>query len=156
MTLWFAVALMTVAAIFAVLWPLARPAGRFRSGSDVEVYRDQLDEIERDRAAGLIADKEAAAAQVEVSRRLIAAADAQTPAGVPAASAAWRRRMVAIAALVALPLLGLGSSLFTPQHELWQHLADTQLADIFACIFDSLTPEQRASYMSESVSQKAA
>jgi len=103
MTLWFAVALMTVAAIFAVLWPLARPAGRFRSGSDVEVYRDQLDEIERDRAAGLIADKEAAAAQVEVSRRLIAAADAQTPAGVPAASAAWRRRMVAIAALVALP-----------------------------------------------------
>ena len=103
MTLWFAVALMTVAAIFAVLWPLARPARRFRSGSDVEVYRDQLDEIERDRAAGLIADKEAAAAQVEVSRRLIAAADAQTPAGVPAASAAWRRRMVAIAALVALP-----------------------------------------------------
>ena len=103
MTLWFAVALMTVAAIFAVLWPLARPAGRFRSGSDVEVYRDQLDEIERDRAAGLIADKEAAAAQVEVSRRLIAAADAQTPAGVPATSAAWRRRMVAIAALVALP-----------------------------------------------------
>ena len=103
MTLWFAVALMTVAAIFAVLWPLARPARRFRSGSDVEVYRDQLDEIERDRAAGLIADKEAAAAQVEVSRRLIAAADAQTPAGVPATSAAWRRRMVAIAALVALP-----------------------------------------------------
>jgi cytochrome c-type biogenesis protein CcmH len=103
MTLWFAVALMTVAAIFAVLWPLARPAGSFRSGSDVEVYRDQLDEIEHDRAAGLIADKEAAAAQVEVSRRLIAAADAQTPAGVPATSAAWRRRMVAIAALVALP-----------------------------------------------------
>jgi cytochrome c-type biogenesis protein CcmH len=103
MTLWFAVALMTVAAIFAVLWPLARPAGSFRSGSDVEVYRDQLNEIEHDRAAGLIADKEAAAAQVEVSRRLIAAADAQTPAGVPATSAAWRRRMVAIAALVALP-----------------------------------------------------
>ena len=30
-----------------------------RSGSDVAVYRDQLDEIERDRAAGLIADSEA-------------------------------------------------------------------------------------------------
>jgi cytochrome c-type biogenesis protein CcmH len=102
MTLWFAVALMTVAAMFAVLWPLARPAARFRSGSDVAVYRDQLDEIERDRAAGLIADKEAAAAQVEVSRRLIAAADAQ--AGAPTASSAvWRRRSVAIAALVLLP-----------------------------------------------------
>jgi cytochrome c-type biogenesis protein CcmH len=108
MTIWFAVALMTVAAIFAVLWPLARPVAKLRSGSDVAVYRDQLDEIERDRAAGLIADREAAAAQVEVSRRLIAAADAQTPEGALAASAAasanWRRRTVAIAALVVLPL----------------------------------------------------
>jgi cytochrome c-type biogenesis protein CcmH len=105
MTLWLAVALMTVAAIFAVLWPLARPASQLRSGSDVAVYRDQLDEIERDRAAGLIADKEAVAAQVEVSRRLIAAADAQTstsPATV-AASAVWRRRAVAVIALVMLP-----------------------------------------------------
>jgi cytochrome c-type biogenesis protein CcmH len=76
-----------------------------RSGSDVAVYRDQLDEIERDRAAGLIADKEAAAAQVEVSRRLIAAADAQTSTSpaVPAASAIWRRRAVAVVALVMLP-----------------------------------------------------
>src|SRR5882724_3516101 len=44
----------------------------------------------------------------------------------------WRLGAVVIAALVALPLLGVASSLFTPQHELWQHLADTQLADIFA------------------------
>jgi cytochrome c-type biogenesis protein CcmH len=105
MTLWLAVALMTVAAIFAVLWPLARPASRLRSGSDVAVYRDQLEEIERDRAAGLIADQEAAAAQVEVSRRLIAAADAQTSTSPPAAaaSAVWRRRAVALVALVMLP-----------------------------------------------------
>ena len=123
MALWFAVALMTVAAIFAVLWPLARPAGRFRSGSDVAVYRDQLDEIERDRAAGLIAEKEAAAARVEVSRRLIAAADAQapTPAAPAAAAAVWRRRTVAIAALVLLPFgaaglyLALGSPMLPDQ-----------------------------------------
>jgi hypothetical protein len=31
-----------------------------------------------------------------------------------------------------------------------------QLADIFACIFDSLTPEQRASYVSASWNQEAA
>jgi cytochrome c-type biogenesis protein CcmH len=103
MTLWFAIALMTVAAVFAVLWPLAHPASRLRSGSDVAVYRDQLDEIERDRAAGLIADKEAAAAQVEVSRRLIAAADAQAPETQPDASGNWRRRAVAVAALVLVP-----------------------------------------------------
>src|SRR5262245_20623675 len=104
MTLWFAIALMTVAAVFAVLWPLARPASRRGSGSDVAVYRDQLDEIERDRAAGLIADKEATAAQVEVSRRLIAAADAQArPQGEPDSSGNWRRRAVAVTALVLVP-----------------------------------------------------
>jgi len=31
-----------------------------------------------------------------------------------------------------------------------------QLADIFACIFGSLTPEQRARYLSESQHQQAA
>src|SRR5262249_23084065 len=105
MTLWFAIALMTVAAGFAVLWPLARSATRRGSGSDMAVYRDQLDEIERDRAAGLIADKEAVAAKVEVSRRLIAAADAQAlmPEGAPDASGHWRRRAVAVMALVLVP-----------------------------------------------------
>jgi cytochrome c-type biogenesis protein CcmH len=109
MTLWFGFALMTAAAILAVLWPLARRASKLRSGSDVAVYRDQLEEIERDRAGGMIGDKEAAAAQVEVSRRLLAAADA--PPAVQAgegseglASAIWRRRAVAVVALVMLPL----------------------------------------------------
>ena len=50
MILWFVLALMTVAAIFAVMWPLERRAP-LRAGSDVAVYRDQLDEIERDRSA---------------------------------------------------------------------------------------------------------
>jgi cytochrome c-type biogenesis protein CcmH len=105
MTLWFVLALMTAAAIFAVLWPLSRRESTLRSGSDVAVYRDQLEEIRRDQAAGLIGDSEAAAAQVEVSRRLIAAADAEA-AAPPAASAAAitrRRRAIAVVALVVLP-----------------------------------------------------
>ena len=104
MTLWFGLALMTAAAVLAVLWPLARRANRLRSGSDVAVYRDQLEEIERDRAAGLIEDKEAAGAQVEVSRRLIAAADAQPAPPSSAPSARGRRRAVAVMALIVLPL----------------------------------------------------
>jgi len=104
MTLWFGVALMTAAAVWAVLWPLARRGSDLRSGSDVAVYRDQLAEIERDRAAGLIGENEAAGAQVEISRRLIAAADAQAEVPADAASATWRRRAVAVAALTLLPL----------------------------------------------------
>lgn len=105
MTLWFVLALMTAAAIFAVLWPLSRRDQALRSGSDVAVYRDQLDEIRRDQTAGLIGDSEAAAAQVEVSRRLIAAADAEAalPPAASATAVAWRRRAIAVVALVALP-----------------------------------------------------
>src|SRR4051812_39499335 len=101
MTLWFVMALMTAAAIFAVLWPLSRNRP-LASGSDVAVYRDQLDEIGRDRAAGLIGEAEAEAARIEVSRRLLAAADA--PAAAPVVPDSWRRRAVAIVALVWLPL----------------------------------------------------
>jgi cytochrome c-type biogenesis protein CcmH len=112
MALWFVLALMTAAAIFAVLWPLGRRSPR-AGGSDVAVYRDQLEEIGRDRAAGLIGAPEAEAARIEVSRRLIAAADAAQAA--PQGGAAWRRRAVALAALILLPVgtaglyLGLGS-----------------------------------------------
>jgi len=103
MTLWLVFALMTAAAIFAVLWPLGRRSAA-RSGSDLAVYRDQLEEIERDRAAGLIPDAEAEAARVEVSRRLIAAADAAEREGAGKPQALWLRRGTAIVALVLLPL----------------------------------------------------
>jgi cytochrome c-type biogenesis protein CcmH len=117
MTLWFALSLMTGAAILAVLWPLARRPNRLGSASDIAVYRDQLEEVRRDRAAGLIGEKEAAAAEREVSRRLIAAADAGTADISATASTATtgRRRMIAVTAVVLLPIgaagiyLGLGS-----------------------------------------------
>ena len=101
MMLWFVLALMTAVAMFSVLWPLARRTP-LRTGTDVEVYRDQLDEIGRDRSAGLIGEREAEAARIEVSRRLIAAADAAKPA--PAAGGQWRRRAAAVVALGLLPL----------------------------------------------------
>jgi cytochrome c-type biogenesis protein CcmH len=101
MTLWLAMTLMTAAAIFAVLWPLGRRSP-LRSGSDVAVYRDQLDEIARDEATGLIPERDAEAARIEVSRRLIAAADAAPTVVVE--GSARRRRVAAVAALVLLPL----------------------------------------------------
>lgn len=103
MTLWLVFALMTAAAIFAVLWPLSRRTP-LRRGSDIAVYRDQLEEVSRDRAAGLVGEAEAEAARVEVSRRLIAAADtAADEVSAPESSSRWRRRATAVAALVLLP-----------------------------------------------------
>jgi cytochrome c-type biogenesis protein CcmH len=106
MTLWFVFALMTVAAIFAVLWPLGRGARAENQGSEVAVYKDQLAEIERDLAAGLIAAPEAEAARVEISRRLLAAA-ASEPVSEPKSSLRWRRA-AAVLALVGLPLVAIG------------------------------------------------
>src|SRR5579875_3077297 len=104
MMLWLAFALMTAAAIFAVLWPLSRP-GEARGGTELAVYRDQLDEIGRDRASGLIGEAEAEAARIEVSRRLIAAADAADAAPAQSAGASlWRRRLTALAAIALLPV----------------------------------------------------
>jgi cytochrome c-type biogenesis protein CcmH len=102
MTLWFVFALMTVAAIFAVLWPLGRGASASAGGSEAVVYRDQLAEIDRDVAAGLIGVSEAEAARVEIGRRLLAAADGERD--LPVRSNLGLRRASAIVALVGLPI----------------------------------------------------
>jgi cytochrome c-type biogenesis protein CcmH len=110
MILWIIFALMTAAAILAVLWPLGRKAAAILGGNDLAVYQDQLEEIGRDRSAGLIGQAEAEAARVEVSRRLLAAADTQATAQ-PAASTAQshaHRRAAAVAALIVLALLPVG------------------------------------------------
>lgn len=105
MLFWSVLALMTGAAIFAVLWPLgrARPLAAAGNEADLAVYRDQLGEIERDRARGVLPDREAEAARTEVSRRLLAAAD--RGADVMAPGAQFRRRTTALAALAGIPLL---------------------------------------------------
>jgi len=102
MSLWFVFALMTVAAVFAVLWPLGR---RYQSGADgteESVYRDQLAEIDRDLAGGSIGAAEADAARVEISRRLLAVSVRPPPLAQPSSGL---RRAIAIVALAGLPLI---------------------------------------------------
>jgi cytochrome c-type biogenesis protein CcmH len=109
MMLWIIFAVMTAAAVFAVLWPLGRKPRAVHGGSDRLVYQDQLQEIDRDRAAGLIGEAEAESARVEISRRLLAAADSEAPlsAAPPASQAVWHRRAAAIAAIVMVPAVAL-------------------------------------------------
>jgi cytochrome c-type biogenesis protein CcmH len=103
--LWALIAVMTAAAVLAVLWPLSRRARDLRSGNDVAVYKDQLEEIGRDQNWGLIAPNEAEAARVEVSRRLIAAADADAKATKPSGEQSLRgRRLIAAIALTIVPI----------------------------------------------------
>jgi cytochrome c-type biogenesis protein CcmH len=91
----------------AALPPLVLPLLR-RTWPDVEagsfdraVYRDQLRELDRDVARGLLTETEAVGARLEVQRRLLAAGNR------PAAAAAGRSgRSPALAALVALFAVG--------------------------------------------------
>lgn len=109
MTLWFLFALMTVSAIFAVLWPLGRGNQPPTDGSEATVYKDQLAEIDRDVAAGLIGAMEAEAARVEISRRLLAAADSE-PKPATRSNLRWRR-VAAVVALAGMPIVAIATYL---------------------------------------------
>jgi cytochrome c-type biogenesis protein CcmH len=116
MTFWIVAALILLAVTAALLWPLLRrrPAPRDAADFDMEVYRDQLRQVERDHAEGLIDDRAAEAARAEVGRRLLAAdarraAAAERPAGRPDRTVA-----LAIGVLVPVCALLLYADLGTP------------------------------------------
>jgi cytochrome c-type biogenesis protein CcmH len=107
MVFWLVLGLMTAAAIFVMVRPLLTraPAPAADADSDLAVYRDQLAEVDRDLARGAIAQPEAEAARIEISRRLIAAAERPDTTHRPDTEAAPRPwRMASVAALIALPL----------------------------------------------------
>jgi cytochrome c-type biogenesis protein CcmH len=105
MTLWFIFGVMTAAALAAVAWPLARSHARASGASDLAVYRDQLEEIERDRADGRIGHDEFEAARIEVSRRLLGAAASAGATPINGAPPRARRIAAFVGAVAALPLI---------------------------------------------------
>ena len=109
MLLWIILACLTAIVLLVLLRPLASVGSDDRSvdAFDSAVYRDQLGEIERDRARGLIGEEEAEAARVEIARRLLAA-DSKAEASAGISSGTGRARAATIAVAVALPLLALG------------------------------------------------
>jgi cytochrome c-type biogenesis protein CcmH len=79
----FLLAVLAFAAALPIVLPLlrgARPA-MDRAAFDTAVYRDQLRELDRDMARGLVTEAEAQGARLEIQRRLLAA-DAAAPNGV--------------------------------------------------------------------------
>ncbi|CAK7255341.1 MULTISPECIES: c-type cytochrome biogenesis protein CcmI [unclassified Shinella] len=107
MFFWILVAILTAAVAAVLLLPLLRrpPAAAGDAGHDVEVYRDQLEELKRDEASGLIGANEAELARAEVARRLIAASKAEAKGG--AGPAGRRNRLAQVFVIVLLPTIGL-------------------------------------------------
>src|ERR1700680_3067422 len=99
MVLWIAMAALAAAVCLPLLLALRRTPGKGAEHAAVDIYRDQLGEVDRDVDRGLIRTDEAAAARTEIARRLIRAdADVRN-----AAKADPRWRNVAAIAVVAMP-----------------------------------------------------
>jgi len=74
MVIWIILLAMTAAAVMAVLWPLSRHYAVARQADpDTQFYREQIAEIERDQARGVLMPSEAEAAKAEAGRRLLRA-----------------------------------------------------------------------------------
>ncbi|KAB2755059.1 c-type cytochrome biogenesis protein CcmI [Brucella anthropi] len=109
MGFWLIAALLTLAATLAVLLPLTRRKQAFLAAekNDLEVYRDQLREVEADAARGMIDPQSAEQARIEISRRILNA----EKSGKEAAEAAGKAvpgRMLAFIAVLAVPLIAWG------------------------------------------------
>lgn len=108
MTIFLIAAALMLAATLALLsrpwWRAARTGDRSRQALNATIYRDQLAELERDRANGQLGDADYREAYAEIQRRLLddsALEDAQL-----VAPSHPKRTLIAL--LVLLPLLGAG------------------------------------------------
>ncbi|MEM9798302.1 MAG: c-type cytochrome biogenesis protein CcmI [Pseudomonadota bacterium] len=72
MAFWIAATALTLIAVVLMIAALRR-GPETDASPDMDVYRDQLREVERDRERGTLAPEEAEAARTEVARRLLAA-----------------------------------------------------------------------------------
>ena len=100
--LWLVFALLTIATVAALAWPLLRPAAEApaRAACDLAVYRNQLAEVEADLERGLLAPAQAEAARLEIQRRMLAAPQ-EAP---PPPDDRKGRRMAAIVIAVMMPV----------------------------------------------------
>ncbi|MNX79257.1 hypothetical protein D3C86_1108810 [compost metagenome] len=104
---WIVVAILTAAVAIVLMYPLMRKteAPETRRDGEVAVYRDQLAELDRERAAGLIGQTEADYARAEIGRRLLAAAETEEQPGREARP--LRHNLAASLITILLPALGL-------------------------------------------------
>jgi cytochrome c-type biogenesis protein CcmH len=108
MLFWILVATLTAAVAAVLLLPLLRAAASAEApqSHDVEVYRDQLEELKRDEKNGLISGDDANFARAEVARRLLAATDA-VKAVTPVQPVKRSNRLAQLAVILILPAVGL-------------------------------------------------
>ena len=117
MIFWIAAAALCALTVTLLLRPLARGGAKpdDTAEQDLAVYRDQLAEVERDRAQGLVSAEEAGEARREIERRILAADAARDATDSAAAGSRARGLWLALAATVPLAAMGLYLQLGSPE-----------------------------------------
>ena len=115
--LYLAIAVLAAMAALVLGYALVRRprAAASRIEHDLEVYRAQLDELNREREAGLVSEAEAASAKLEIERRVLAADRTRSDDAAPRGR---RREWISaalVAGLVPLAAVGLYAWLGNPQ-----------------------------------------
>lgn len=107
MLFWVIAAILTLGASLAVLLPLTSGGNGASTSSDhdLEVYRDQLAELERDAARGLIQPAEAEEARAEIARRILRLRDVGQADAPKSRQPSRAIRLVATSAVLVVPLL---------------------------------------------------
>lgn len=104
---WVVAALLAVAALVYVLWPLLRPKKTgvvSRREANVSIYRDQLRELEADLASGAVSRADYERSRVELEARLLE----DVGAGADTAPARAPGRQAALALALVVPLVAVG------------------------------------------------
>jgi len=109
MEFWLTAAALTFAATMIVLLPLTRNKQEFLppEKNDLEVYRDQLREVEADAARGMIDAPSAEQARIEISRRILNAEKSNSEA-ISSLKKARSGRILAFASVLSVPLIAWG------------------------------------------------
>ena len=105
--LWLLFTGISLGVVAVMAWPILRGAAvnAGRAALALDVYRDQLVEIERDRSRGLLDDAELNAARLEIHRRMLSAEEPEPATGrLPLSS--QRRGWRLAAALSLIPVGG--------------------------------------------------
>ena len=115
MTVWIIMTVLAATAAVISAAPFLRRIDGAREAGRIDVYRDQLAEVERERKDGLIDEAEADMARVEIERRILTVSktDGASAQGIPPV---WRQRsVVAVSAIVVLGSVGLYAANGSPE-----------------------------------------
>ncbi|WP_271893252.1 c-type cytochrome biogenesis protein CcmI [Candidatus Phyllobacterium onerii] len=111
MVFWISAAVLTVVATLLVLLPLTRRVQEPVSDNqyDIEVYRDQLRELDADEKRGLIDPASSEQARAEIGRRLLKSAKAvEDDKAIVRPTKSATREWLTLATVLAIPLISWG------------------------------------------------